>query len=166
MADTKSVAGGGSSSGAMPIIGAFIAGVIGVLIFHQIALWILSLVGVLPNVAYNFSTPTKPLAVPVVLSAAFWGGVWAILMSWLMRGKQGAAYWWFAILFGAIVVTLGAWFLVPWIKGALGVTGPAATTVLGRPLTITIIVGPIVNGAWGFGTLLVLKMLPAGWAWK
>jgi len=24
----------------------------------------------------------------------------------------------------------------------------------------------VVNGAWGFGTALVLKMLPAGWAWR
>ena len=61
-------------------------------------------------------------------------------------------------------MTLVAWFVVPWIKGALGVTGPATVTVLGRPLTIAIIIGPVVNGAWGFGTALVLKMLPAGWA--
>jgi hypothetical protein len=166
MADTKSMAGGGSSSGAMPIIGAFVAGIIGVLIFHQIALWILSLIGVAPPVAYNFSTPTKPLGVPVVLSAAFWGGVWAILMSWLMRGREGAGYWWFATLFGAVVVTLGAWFLVPFIKAQLGVTGPATVMVTQRPLAIGIIIGPIVNGAWGFGTALVLKMLPAGWAWR
>ena len=157
MADTKSMAGGGSNA-VMPVIGAFVAGVIGVLIFHQIALWILSLIGVAPPVAYNFSTPTKPLGVPVVLSSAFWGGIWAILMSWLMRGREGASYWWFAILFGAIVVTLGAWFLVPWIKGL--------PTVVERPLTIAIIIGPIVNGAWGFGTALVLKMLPQGWAWR
>ena len=154
----------GPSVGFMPIVGAFVAGVIGVLVFHQIALWILSLIGVAPPVAYNFSTPTAPLGVPVVLSAAFWGGVWAILLSWLLRGRQGAGYWWFATIFGAVVVTLVAWFVVPWIKGALGVTGPATVTVLGRPLTIAIIIGPVVNGAWGFGTALVLKMLPAGWA--
>jgi hypothetical protein len=165
MADTNTMAGGGNSA-VMPVIGAFVAGVVGVLIFHQIALWILSLIGIAPPVAYNFSAATKPLGVPVVLSLAFWGGVWAIVMSWLMRGREGANYWWFAILFGAVVVTLGAWFVVPWIKSAFGVTGPAAITVLGRPLAIGIIIGPIVNGAWGYGTALVLKMLPAGWAWK
>jgi hypothetical protein len=164
MADTRSVAGGGSNAIA-PVIGAFVAGIIGVLIFHQLAFWILNLVGVTPNAPYNMAA-TKPLGVPQVLSSAFWGGIWAILMSWLLRGRTGAGYWWFAILFGAIVVTLGAWFLVPWIKGALGVTGPATVTVLGRPLTIAIIIGPVVNGAWGFGTALVLKMLPDGWAWR
>jgi len=166
MADTKSMAGGGSSSGAMPVIGAFVAGVIGVLIFHQIALWILSLIGVAPPVAYNFSTPTKPLGVPVVLSSAFWGGIWAIVMVWLMRGRTGASYWWFAILFGAIVVTLGAWFPAPWIKAQFGETGPLTLMVTEKPVTIAIIIGPIVNGAWGFGTALVLKMLPAGWTWR
>jgi hypothetical protein len=164
MADTKTMAGGGSSA-ILPVIGAFVAGVIGVLIFHQLAFWILNLVGVTPATPYNMAQ-TKPLGVPQVFSSAFWGGIWAILMCWLMRGREGASYWVFAILFGAVVVTLGAWFLVPWIKGALGVTGPATTTVLGRPLTIAIIIGPIVNGAWGFGTALVLKMLPAGWAWR
>jgi hypothetical protein len=156
MAETKSTAGGGSNA-VMPIIGAFVAGVIGVLIFHQIAFWIFNLVGVTPAAPYNMA-PTKPLGVPVVLSLAFWGGVWAILMSWLMRGREGASYWWFALLFGAIVVTLGAWFLVPWLKGL--------PTVVERPLSIAIIIGPIANGAWGIGTALVLKLLPQGWAWR
>ena len=163
MADTKSVAGGGSSSGVMPIIGAFVAGIIGVLVFHQLAFWVLQQLGVTPNAPYNMN-PTKPLGVPQVFSSAFWGGVWAIVMMWFMRGRAGAGYWVFAIVFGAVVVTLGAWFLVPWIKGALGV--PGQTTVLERPLTIAIIIGPIVNGARGFATALVLKLLPAGWAWR
>src|SRR5258706_8532194 len=115
MADTKTAAAGGNSA-IMPIIGAFVAGVVAVLVFHQVALWVLHLFGLLPNVAYNFSGSTKPLGVPPVLSSAFWGGLWAILMLWLMRGRSGAGAWWFALLFGAIVVTLAAWFAVPLIK--------------------------------------------------
>jgi hypothetical protein len=164
MADTKTAAGGGSAT-LTPVIGAFIAGIIGVLIFHQIAFWVLHLVGVTPASPYNMN-PTQPLGVPQVLSSAFWGGVWAILMAWLLRGRSGAGFWWFAILFGAIVVTLGAWIAVPLIKGALGVTGPATVTVFGRPLTIAIIIGPVVNGAWGFGTALILRLLPPAWAWR
>jgi hypothetical protein len=155
MAETKSMAGPGM--GVMPIIGAFVAGIIGVLVFHQLAFLVLHWIGVTPAMPYNM-TPTKPLSVPQVLSSAFWGGVWAILMAWLLRGREGGNYWTFAIVFGAVVVTLGAWFLVPWIKGL--------PTVLERPLTIAIIIGPVVNGAWGFGTALVLKLLPAGWAWR
>ena len=26
--------------------------------------------------------------------------------------------------------------------------------------------GPVVNGAWGFGLALLLKLLPAGWVWR
>src|SRR5258707_10996928 len=136
MADTKTAAAGGSS-GIMPIVGVFVAGVVAVLTFHQVAIWVLHLFDVLPNVAYNFSTPTKPLGVPVVLSLAFWGGVWALPLAWLLRGRNGAGYWWVALLFGAIVVTLGAWFVVPWIKGV--------PTILDQPLSKRIIVGPIVN---------------------
>jgi hypothetical protein len=155
MAETRSMAG--SSGGVMPIVGVFVAGVIGVVVFHQIAFWILNQLGIAPPLAWTFA-PTKPLQVPLLASWAFWGGVWALPMAWLLRGRQGAGYWAFAIIFGAVALTLVAWFPVAMLKGQ--------PTVLERPLGIGIIIGPVVNGAWGFGTALVLKLLPPGWAWR
>jgi hypothetical protein len=147
----------GSGGGVMPIVGVFVAGAIGVLVFHQIAFWILNQLGIAPPLAWTFA-PTQPLQVPLLFSWAFWGGVWAWPTAWLLRGRSGASYWAFAIIFGAVVLTLVAWFPVAMLKGQ--------PTVLDRPLGIGIIIGPVVNGAWGFGTALVLKLLPPGWTWR
>jgi tellurite resistance protein TehA-like permease len=147
----------GSSGGVMPIVGVFLAGAVSVVVFHQLAFWILNQIGVAPPVAWSLN-PTKPLGVPALLSNAFFGGLWALPMAWLLRGRSGAGYWWFAIIFGAVVLTLVAWFPVAMLKGQ--------PTILERPLGIGIIIGPVVNGAWGFGTALVLKLLPPGWAWR
>ena len=55
----------------------FIAGALGVLIFHQGFVAILHVAGGLPIAPYSFA-PTHPFNVPQVLSLAFWGGVWGI----------------------------------------------------------------------------------------
>ena len=155
MANTSSMTS--SSGGVLPIVGAFIAGFLAVVVFHQLAFWILAQLHVAPPVAWSLN-PTKPLGVPALLSAAFWGGLWGILTAWLLRGRQGAGFWWFAIVFGAVALTLVAWFPVAMLKGL--------PTVVERPLTIGIIIGPVVNGAWGLGLAVFLKLLPAGWAWR
>jgi hypothetical protein len=155
MTDTRSMAATGG--GVLPIVGAFVAGFVAVVVFHQLAFWILAQLHVAPPVAWSVNA-TKPLGVPALLSNAFWGGVWGILTAWLLRGRQGASYWGFAIIFGAVALTLVAWFPVAMLKGL--------PTVLGRPFGIGIIIGPVVNGAWGFGLALILKLLPAGWTWR
>jgi hypothetical protein len=129
-----------------------------VLIFHQIAIWLLSQLHVVPATNFYNLTATKPLGVPVVLSLAFWGGLWAIPLAWLLRRRHGTSYWLFATVFGAVAATLVAWFIVPMLKGL--------PTIVEQPLSIRIIVGPVVNGAWGLGTAVLLKLLPAGWSWR
>ena len=62
-----------------------------------------------------------------------------------------AGYWIGSILFGAVVVTLVAWFVVRPIKGL-----PVGAVFAWPGVTI----GPIVNGAWGFGTAPLLRLLP------
>ena len=67
---------------------------------------------------------------------------------------RGAAYWICALVFGAIFPTLCAWFLVAPMKGQ----AMAAGWDLSR-----MIVGPIVNGAWGLGTALLLAIGYRAW---
>jgi hypothetical protein len=58
-------------------------------------------------------------------------------------------YWIGAIIFGAIFPTLVAWFVVFPLKGlpaGLGFHFPG------------ILVGPIVNGLWGLGTVVFLQL--------
>jgi hypothetical protein len=129
----------------------FVAAFIATLIFHQIGLGILHLIGMTPAVPYNFAS-VPPLGVPAVISLAFWGGVWGIIFvlvePWLARFPGG--YWVGAIVFGAIFPTLVAWFIVTPLKGG------SVAAIFSFP---RILIGPIVNGLWGLGTALFLRLL-------
>jgi hypothetical protein len=131
------------------LILAFVAGFIAVLLFHQPMLALLHAVGITRATAYPTS-PVPPLEVPRVLSAAFWGGVWGmvflLLRPWVARGR---AYFPGAVLFGAFVLSLVAWFVVAPLKGLPIGAG-------GNPARIA--TGLLVNGAWGFGTALLLLL--------
>jgi hypothetical protein len=128
----------------------FVAGFIAVLVFHQGTLLILHLAGFVPNAPWSFA-PVPPLGVPAVLSAAFWGGLWGIVFA-LLRPQFGedARYWISALLFGAIAPTLVAWFVVLPVKGL-----PAG----GSFAWPRVLIGPLVNGAWGLGTAVFLRLL-------
>ncbi|MBV8889270.1 MAG: hypothetical protein JO038_07365 [Alphaproteobacteria bacterium] len=134
------------------IVFGFIAGFLAVLVFHQIGLGILHLIGITPGTPYA-TAAVPPFGVPQFLSLAFWGGVWGIVFvlaePWLVRSPGG--YWVGAILFGAIFPTLVAWFVVRPLKGLL------VAPVFQFP---GILVGPIVNGLWGLGTAVFLAVIP------
>jgi len=124
----------------------FVAGVIGVLVFHQLALAALHAAGITPGVAYS-TKATAPFGLPQFLSAAFWGGLWGIVGALVFGRLCGASLVVAMVIFGAIAPTLVAWFIVAPMKGA-----PIAAGF--RPAAM--MVGPIVNGAWGLGAGLVM----------
>ena len=135
------------------LVAGFAAGFIAVLVFHQLALGLLHVLGVVPATPWTM-TPVPPLGVPQVFSAAFWGGVWGIVFVLVEpRFGRGAAHWVSALVFGAVPLTLVFWFVVAPLKG-MPVGGGWAMPGL--------IVGPIVNGAWGIGTALLLWLVPGG----
>lgn len=134
-----------SSSAAWLAIG-FVAGAIGVLVFHQLALAALHAAGITPGVAYSTKI-TSPFGVPQFLSLAFWGGVWGIVAALLFGRLWGGSLIVALVIFGAIAPTLVAWFVVAPLKGA---------PVAGGFKPAAMMVGPIVNAAWGLGTGLVL----------
>jgi hypothetical protein len=127
---------------------AFLAGFIAVLIFHQGAVSILHALGAAPA-PFNF-TPRAPLGVPAVVSAAFWGGVWAIALAFFVRRLSGLSYWLTALVFGALALTAVALFVVGPIKG--------------QPPQLQlshVMVGFAVNGAWGVGTAILFRLFRA-----
>jgi hypothetical protein len=131
------------------LILAFVAGFLAVLLFHQPMLGLLHASGLTAASPYVIR-PVPPFGVPLVLSSAFWGGVWGIVFAVTERQfPRGVAYWVAAILFGAVVLTLVAWFLVAPLKGTPVAAGfnPASMAV-----------GPLVNGAWGLGTALLFLL--------
>ena len=84
---------------------AFLAGFFSTLIFHQGLLAILHAAGASPRAAYAL-VPVPPLGVPAVLSLAFWGGLWGILLWLVIAGVEGPRYWLLALLF--VALALGA----------------------------------------------------------
>ena len=124
----------------------FIAGFISVFIFHQALLALLVSSGFVAANVY-VTDPTAPFGVPQVLSTAFWGGVWGVVFAWVQpRFPRGAGYWIAALVFGAILPSLVAWFVAAPLKGL----PVAAGGDIHRIVTAL-----LVNGAWGVGTALL-----------
>jgi hypothetical protein len=127
----------------------FVAGGVGALIFHQGMLALLHVAGVTPAVPYD-TRPTTPFGVPQFLSAAFWGGVWGIILAlFVWRGRSIRRDWIVAAAFGAVAPTLVAWLVVAPLKHRPLAGGGAPSAML---------TGLLVNGAWGLGTAMALTL--------
>ena len=129
----------------------FLGGALDVLIFHQSLWYLLNLIGLIPpeRPAWPFD-PIPPFGVPSVISKAFWGGVWGAVLAPLLSRLRGRSYWagWSTV--AAIALPLVAFFVVPPIKGE-----PVPE------LWPRFLVSMMVNGAWGFGTALFLRLVGA-----
>jgi hypothetical protein len=131
------------------ILFGFTAGFIATLTLNQLTVLILYHIGVSPLSGY--STARTGVGVPMVLSSAFWGGVWGILFSLVHhRFPAHRGYWVTAFFFGAVVLSAVFLFVVLPLKGQ-----PAGG---GWDLSLLITVF-LANGAWGIGTGLVLEGL-------
>jgi len=129
---------------------AFVAGFVATLVFHQGLLAILHRAGASPRRAYDMQ-PTAPLRVPQVVSLAFWGGVWAaVLMPLLARWDGSWRYWVAWLVAGALGPSLVALFVVLPLKGKPVAGGGNPKLIVGALL---------LNGVWGLGTALVLRLL-------
>src|SRR4029434_6520064 len=95
-------------------------------------------------------TPVPPLNAPAVISLAFWGGVWGIVLWALIGASSGGAYWTKALVIGALGPSLVAWFVVMPIKG-MGLAGGWDPKIIVGAL--------LLNGAWGLGVALVIELL-------
>ena len=142
-----------SMSGATLVM-AFIAGFLATPVFHQITLWILYTAHIVPFAPFDMR-PTKPFAVPSVVSLSFWGGVWGVLFQLtLPRWFRGAGYWIAAIVAGGIFPTLVFMFVVFPLK--FGGTPPDIPGLF--------VIGFILNAAWGLGWALFLLLFQRLWA--
>ena len=127
---------------------AFIAGAISVLVFHQGAVALLGSLGMTDRVPYVMQ-PTEPYGVPQISSLTFWGGVWGVFFAVLLNRFYGWGLVIAALLLGAVLPTLVAWFLVAPLKGQAMAAGLV-------PMAMA--VGVIANAAWGLGTGLGLAL--------
>lgn len=128
---------------------AFGAGALSVAIFHQGALALLYALGVALRAPYAM-TVTEPFGVPQVVSLAFWGGIWGLVL-WpaLSRIASRPMFWVAAVVLGALGPSLVAWFVVAPLKGQ-PIAGGWRVSALGISL--------LVNGAWGIGLATGLRL--------
>ncbi len=130
----------------------FIAGFAATLIFHQSVWYLLIQAGIIPAGRTTWPLdPTAPLGVPNIISKAFWGGLWGAALNLALGHLRGLAYWLAWIAIGAFALTLVAFFVVPHLKAQ-------PMPVLWPPFAI----GCLLNGAWGFGTALFLRVMGVG----
>lgn len=126
------------------IIKSFFAGFISTLIFHQGVFGIFYLLGIIPRAPFNFS-PVPPFGVPSVISLAFFGGLWGIFIWKLVEKDSGLKHWLKSIIFGAVGPTVIAFSVVFPLKGI-------------EIQPVMIIFGLILNGFWGLGNSLFMKI--------
>jgi hypothetical protein len=135
----------------------FIAAFLATLIFHQGMFAVLHGIGMVPAAPYKMA-PSWPFGVPSVISLALWGGLWGFVFSWAeTKFPRGAGYWIAALLFGAIFPTLVAWFVVFPLKGLPAAAGFVPARML---------VGLLVNGAWGLGTAILYRIATGILGWN
>lgn len=126
---------------------AFVSGFLATLIFHQGLFGVFYLAGMVPSAPYSLAQ-VPPLGVPSVLSLAFFGGLWGMLL-WLLLGRlSGAKFWLGNVLVGAIGPTAVAMLIVFPMKE---LTVNASTWVGGL----------LLNGFWGLGVALFLVLMSA-----
>src|ERR1700693_250027 len=102
-----------------------------------------------PRAPYSMDS-TPPLGIPAVLSLAFWGGVWGMLLWFVIAGAQGLPrYWLLALLFGAVAPSLIALLVVLPLKGQPLGGGWRPAFVIGALL---------LNGAWGLGVAAFMRL--------
>ena len=128
---------------------AFLAGFLSTLVFHQGVLAILHRAGATTRKPWVL-TSTPPFGVPSVVSLAFWGGLWGILLWRMIRGASGARHWLLAVILGALLPTAVALFVVLPLKGQPVGGGWKPDLLVGALL---------LNGAWGAGVALLMRLL-------
>jgi hypothetical protein len=132
----------------MITVKAFAAGFLSTLLFHQGLMAILHASGATPRKAYSMD-PTAPFQIPQVLSLAFWGGVWGILLWLLISRFEGPAFWLWALAAGAIAPTIVALFVVLPLKGLPAGGGWEKSLLVGALM---------LNGAWGLGVAFLMRL--------
>ena len=97
--------------------------------------------------------PAPPFGIPSVLSLAFWGGVWGIALWLMIRRASGPRHFLLAVVLGAVLPTLVALLVVFPLKGM----------PLGGGWKPDLLVGALLlNGAWGAGVALFMRLLGRG----
>ena len=136
---------------AIDFVKAFVAGFVSTLVFHQGLLTLFYLAAVVPRAPYDLRA-VPPLAIPAVISLAFWGGAWGVAIWPLLKNVDGLSYWVRAQVISAIASGSVTLFIVSPLKG-MPVAGGWNPKVIVSTL--------ILNGTWGLGMALLMRLMRA-----
>ena len=129
----------------------FIAAALAVVTFHQITVWLLGMVGMVPRGGAYSLAGVPPWGVPRVLNLCFWGGLYGAVYGLIWPRLTRPA--WLSGLVTGIIAGLVGLFVVAAIKGNPIAGGWQVQAIL-RSL--------IINGMWGVGLgLFASLLLPA-----
>jgi hypothetical protein len=141
-----------TSTSGSKILWGFVAGALAVAVFHQLT--IVTLNGMNFGSGWRMAPGIPPFAVPPILNQMFWGGLWGIVFAWISPSlPRGIGYLVAGFLFGAIILVLSGWFLVPFIKSLFGLGN-----LRYGPNPVGWWRGPLINGMWGLGTAAFLML--------
>jgi hypothetical protein len=126
----------------------FLSGAVAVFIFHQGAVEIFHALGITSRQPWVMQA-TAPFGVPQVWSLAFWGGVWGVILAAILGRLETVRFLVAATLFGAVLPTLVAWFVVAPMKGQ-----PIGGGFAGAAVALAL----VANGLWGLGTGIGLAL--------
>lgn len=126
---------------------AFVSGFLATLIFHQGLFAVFYSAGVVASAPFDLS-PVAPLGMPAVVSLAFFGGLWGMLL-WAIVGRMATAgFWSLLVILGAIGPTVVAMLVV----------FPLKSIEVSAQMWIG---GLILNGFWGLGVAIFLTIMGA-----
>lgn len=126
------------------IVKPFISGFLATFAFHQGLFSVFYLLGLNAQPPYNLM-PTAPFGVPSVLSLAFFGGLWGILIWQAVRSRASKIQLVGSVILGAIGPTAVAFLVVFPLKGI---------EVDARFIPA----GLLLNAAWGLGLWLFMRL--------
>jgi hypothetical protein len=134
---------------AIDFVKAFVAGFVSTLVFHQGLFTLFYLAALVPRVPYDLRA-VPPLAIPAVISLAFWGGAWGVAIWPFLKNVDGAVYWVRALVISAIASGSMALFIISPLKGM-----PMAGGWKPKVIVTTL----MLNGTWGFGMALLMRLM-------
>ncbi|HYF08156.1 MAG TPA: hypothetical protein VD970_11080 [Acetobacteraceae bacterium] len=94
----------------------FVAGFLAVLTVHQLVVAILWSLGAIPFPPYSFA-PRAPFGVPAILSLAFWGGVWGVVIAAVADRRPDWNPVLVGLVIGAVFCVLVGWTVVAALRG-------------------------------------------------
>lgn len=129
----------------------FLIGVLSVLTFHQITVFLLGATGAItpPPTVYSMAPLARAFGLPTIVNQCFWGGMWGVLFAFLWeKGRFGEPWWAFGLGVGLLGPALiGNMIVNPWRFGQPLFFGGNI-----QRIGVTCAIG----GAFGFGFAFLL----------